>query len=463
MSVSLKPHQEANIRALTAALSRYGGALDGSDTGTGKTYTALGLCQALGARPAVVTRKAIIPSWASACADIGVRPVFIANYEALRSPSFPFGRVIVSPRGSKKYEWAIPEPRTIVIFDEAQALRGRDTLNSKAALAAHAKHKTLLLSATPFQTPLEACTIGRIIGLFGDNEYWRWLFSNGCKKNFAGHMEFIGDVKDRRDQPPGMNADKGLKVMAKIHESIFPSRGARTRREDIPGFPTSLLLCEAVETGHADEITRHHMAAIELARAEDHAKACEDVDPEFHDLVQPLALTQILRHRQEAEVLKAKAIADLAEMHHERDGTSVAIFVNFDATVQLLAEYLKCQHIIRGDGTGRSGTNLDRAHVVRAFQHNTAPYVIVNIRAGGAGLSLHDAATSRPRVALISPPYSAVDLKQVLGRTHRLGGGHSTQKLLYAAGTVEESVMRRVQARLNNLDTLLDSDVVTRC
>lgn len=463
MPVQLRPHQAANVTGLLKALAKFGGALDGSDTGTGKTYTALALCQAVGGRPAIVTRKAIIPSWREACSEIGLDPVFVTNYEALRSTAFPFGRIVTSPRGAKKYEWSIPEPRVVVIFDEAQALRGRDTLNSKAALAAHAKHKTLLLSATPFQTPLEASTIGRIIGLFGANEYWRWLFSNGCKKNFAGHMEFVGDARERRDQAPGTNAQKGLQVMAKIHGSIFPERGVRTRREDIPGFPESLLLCEALETGHADEITRHHLAAIEVARAEDHAKACEGVDPEFHDLVQPLALTQILRHRQQAEVLKAQSIAELAEMHHERDGASVAIFVNFDATVELLSEYLKCRHIIRGDNSGRAGNNLDRTNAVRAFQNNTAPYVIVNIRAGGAGLSLHDPATKRPRVALISPPYSAVDLKQVLGRTHRLGGGHSTQKLLYAAGTVEESVMRRVQSRLDNLDTLLDSDVVIRC
>jgi hypothetical protein len=84
----------------------------------------------------------------------------------------------------------------------------------------------------------------------------------------------------------------------------------------------------------------------------------------------------------------------------------------------------------------------------------------VNIRAGGAGLSLHDPVTQVPRVALISPPYSAIDLKQVLGRTHRLGGGHSTQKLIFAADTVEEQVMQRVQNRVQNIDALLDSDVV---
>lgn len=459
MPVQLKPHQEANIRHLFEALSRFGGVLDGSDTGTGKTFTALGLCKALGARPAVITRKAIIPSWESACRDVGVIPLFVTNYEAAKSANFSFGGIVETPRGAKHYEWSITEPRVIVIFDEAQALRGRTSMNSKMAVAAHKKYKTLLLSATPFQTPLEACTIGVIIGLFKESEYYRWLFNNGCKKNFMGHMEFVGDKKDRRDETPGANAEKGRKVMAKIHESIFPLRGVRTRREDIPGFPESLVLFEAVETGHADEITRIYQAIIEEQRKADHAKAVEFVDPEFADMVEPLAITRILRHRQEAEVLKAKAIAEMAQVHAER-GESVAIFVNFDATIELLAEYLDCRYIVRGDNTGRSMSTIDRFNTVRAFQMNTTPYVIVNIKAGGAGLSLHDPETKRTRVALISPPYSAVDFKQVLGRTHRLGGGHSTQKLLFAAGTVEEDVMRRVKNRASNLDTLLDSDVV---
>lgn len=452
--LKLRDHQVANVARLVEALRNNGGAIDGSDTGTGKTFTALGLCKAIGATPAIVTRKAIIPSWRSACEVAGVTPLFIANYEQCRSKNFAYGH-----RTEKSYEWTITEPRVLFIFDEAQALRGAASINSKLATTAHRKYKTLLLSATPFQTPLEARTIGLVLGLFNDSGYYRWLFSHGCRKNYMGHMEFVGDQKDHRNEEPGTRAKLGQEAMEKIREQIFPRRGVRTRREDIPGFPESLLLCEAVDTGHADEITKLYQEVIAAQRELDHAKAVEEVDPEFHDMVDVLPITKIMRSRQEAEVLKARAIAEIAQMHAER-GEQVAIFVNFDATIEILSEYLDCKHIIRGDGSGKSLNNFDRHHVVTAFQENKAPYVLVNIKAGGAGLSLHDPVTQIPRVALISPPYSAIDLKQVLGRTHRLGGGHSTQKLIFAAGTVEEQVMKRVQNRAENIDSLLDSDVV---
>lgn len=455
MAFVLQPHQVSNVEILFRALVDHGGALDGSDTGTGKTYTFVGLCRKLGARPAIVTRKALIPQWKAACREGGVDPLFIVNYEGMRSAKFPFGKLVEGPRGGKKYVWDIKEPRVLFAFDEAQSLRGFSTINSLAAIEASRHWKVVLLSATPFQTPLEARTIGIVTRLFTDHTYYRWMFQHGVKKNYFGQLEFIGDIKD----PLGKNREKAEKFMAEIRDSIFPSRGCRTRREDIPGFPETLVLCEAIETDAAAAITRHYLHEIEERRKADHARACRDVDPEFHDLVAPLSITVNLRDRQEAELLKCPAIAEVAKLEAEK-GASVAVFVNFDASVEVLADLLKTKYIVRGDGSGRIKNNYNRAEVIRAFQENYAPFIIVNVAAGGVGLSLHDPVERKPRVALISPPYSAVMLKQVLGRVQRLGGGGSTQKILFAAGTIEEKVMERVRSRLANLDTLLDTDLI---
>ena len=51
-------------------------------------------------------------------------------------------------------------------------------------------------------------------------------------------------------------------------------------------------------------------------------------------------------------------------------------------------------------------------------------------QAGGTGLSLHDVNGEHPRVSLISPSFSAIDLKQALGRIHRAGAkSPAVQKL----------------------------------
>lgn len=467
MSVVLKAHQRDNVEAMLSSLRNFGGVLDGSDTGTGKTFAFLGLCKAVGARPAVVTRRAIIPSWEEACQLMGLDPVFITNYEQLLTDGFPYTRVERKPNPTAKSpnatvavikDWIIPEKRVLFCFDEAQALRSTQSFASKAALLARAKYKTALLSATPFSTPLEAGCIGQVIQLFNGTEYYRWLFAHGCRKDHFNRMKFIGDVQDNKKAAPGTNALKGREIMARIHETIFPSRGVRTRREDIPGFPETLIEVMSVETGEADAISKLYLEELAARQADDHARACADVDPDFHDLVDVLPVVRDLRYRQQAEMLKARSMAELAKLAREK-GDSVALFVNFDSTIEMLSEYLECNAIVRGDGSGRAGNNYDRARNVRFFQENKIPYLILNSQAGGAGLSLQDPVTQKSRTSLISPPVSAVMLKQIFGRPQRLGGGYSTQKLIFAAGTVEERVLKRVQARLGNIDALLDSDL----
>jgi len=49
---------------------------------------------------------------------------------------------------------------------------------------------------------------------------------------------------------------------------------------------------------------------------------------------------------------------------------------------------------------------------------------------------------------------------QALGRIHRAGAlSPAIQKLIYAAGTVEEEVAGRVEASLNNLNLLQDGEM----
>lgn len=473
----LQPHQIANSKILFSALQKRGGALDASSTGTGKTYTFLGLCKQLGARPAIVTRKAILPGWEKACRAMDVEPVFLTNYEQLLSDKFPYGKAVraatkrVKADGTpieqmkvKSFTWNLPTDRVLFCFDEAQALRSKKSAASVIALSAFKRYKTVLLSATPFQNPLEAEVIGYVLGLFSAPNYYGWLFRYGCRKDVFKRMNFVGNMPDSwiAGRQPGQNAAEGREHMLRLHSEIFPDRGCRTRHEDIPGFPDTLVCVEAVETGSGDEITALYQQELAELRKRDHDRACRDVDVEFHDLVDVLPVVENLRFRQEIELLKCKAIAEMARLSQSK-GRPCAIFVNFDASIEALSQYLDCNCIIRGDGSGKTHPTrpmLSRAHAISEFQSNRQPFILVNNAAGGAGLSLHDDVSQIPRDTLISPPYSAVVLKQILGRTHRLGGGGSVQKILFAHGTVEERVMERVQNNLGNLDALVDGDLV---
>lgn len=424
------PHQERNLQQLQKALATYGAALDASATGTGKTATVCFLAKSLDAKLAVVCPLACIAGWERTCAAIGVKTVFITNYEACKSKNFAFGKL--NTGGRKRYEWHIPEPRVIMVFDEVHRCRARATVNTLMLLAAARQHKTVMLSATPFTDPLEAYGIGSTLKLFSQSEFFHWAMKNGVRKNHFGYFEFKGDESHIR----------------KIHEQIFPGRGVRTRHDEIPGFPKTQILADVIETGSANEIQQVYLNALQEKVAAETAEHAE------FEMEVP-GVTRYLRERQEIELLKTKAMAERAKDAKDR-GNTVILFVNFQASVDTLRVLLNTRDVITGGQPSQ-----ERARVVRAFINNRIPYVIVNNSAGGTGLDLHDITGSgKERTSLISPPLSAIALKQVLGRPHRQGGGFSQQVLLFAANTLEETKMLpRVQAKLTNLDLLVDGDL----
>ncbi len=74
---------------------------------------------------------------------------------------------------------------------------------------------------------------------------------------------------------------------------------------------------------------------------------------------------------------------------------------------------------------------------------------------------MHDINGKYPRVSLISPTFSAQDLKQALGRIHRAGAkSPAIQKIIFCAGTVEEKVAKKVAMKIKNIDTINDGDIV---
>ena len=131
-------------------------------------------------------------------------------------------------------------------------------------------------------------------------------------------------------------------------------------------------------------------------------------------------------------------------------GNSVVMFVNFRETVEALCEKLhKCYRIEGGQSA------KERQQVVDAFQNDDIHLLAVNIAAGGTGLSLHDINGKRPRISLISPSFSAKDHLQTLGRIHRNGAkSDAIQKILVAADSIEEAVMKSINRKLKNLEAL---------
>lgn len=423
-------HSKDIIRPLTS-LNR--AALDASDAGTGKTYVSCYTVAYIGCPCVIVTNKATKPSWEKVSAGFGLKPILITNYESLRRGKYPECR-----KSGNGFVWNLPQDTTI-IFDECQRCKSRTSLNAKLLIAARAQHYRLILcSATAANSPLEMYALGYALGLHQLWNFWTWARRNGVTQGFFG-MEFTG----------------GKEALRKLHNDIFPARGSRMRISEIPDFPSSVVTAEVIDTGKAKAIQREYdRLRNELRRAE-HSGNREQLQAVANELGSKRAshLTLVLRARQAIELYKVPAMVEMTRAALE-EGQSVVLLVNFSATIEALMEQLDCPHVIRG---GQSPA--ERQQVIDRFQSNEIHVVIANIQAGGVGVSLHDPEGQRSRLSIISPTFSAADLRQALGRVHRAGGAASIQKICFAAGTCEEHTAKICAAKLAQIDLLNDGDM----
>lgn len=433
--MDLLPFQRAHARRVIDSLRRHRTALDASDPGVGKTYVASYVAKTSGLSLLVIAPKPVLPAWRKVAAAFGASVVEITNYEQIRLGKTRYGRFV-----DGRFVWSVP-PGTLLVFDEAQRCKARTTKNAEMLIAAKWQGvPTLLCSATAACNPLEMRALGYSLGLHHLHDYWTWALCHGVQKGRFG-MEFNGD----------------LEALGRLHARIFSpgGPGSRLRIAEIPEFPDTQIIAEPVGTGQERKIQEiYDQMAEDLNRAI--ARNDHEVLDELADQMEAAKanhLTILLRARQQIEALKAKTIAAMAKDGAD-EGMSVAVFLNFDETVAEVAGLLKTSCAIRG-----GQRDADREAVVRRFQTNAEPFVVCNIRAGGVGISLHDPTGGKPRLALISPTYSAQDLRQALGRVHRAGGAHSIQRIIFAASTCEERACDAVAAKLAHIDLLNDGDL----
>ena len=428
---TLHDWQKDHVDTLTEAMHVHGHALDGSDTGTGKTIMALEVCRRLGRIPFVVCPKAVIPSWTEWMKAF--RPNdpthFAYTYEKLRG-----GKTAFMHKMGMKIRWNLDKSVVVLIFDEVHRCKGDKTVNSKMLAVAKAEGiPTMMLSATVCSNPVEMKSIGYLLGLHDYRGWWNWCLRTGCKRGVFGGLVF----------------NNSAKVLSALHKHIYPSRGSRIRISELPegSFPETLVIADGYRIDESEDIDDIYAAMkYELAQL---AEVMGD------DEESPLTIQ--LRARQETELLKVPVFVELVR-DAVNDGNSVALFVNFKATLNAVLGRLTMDTPI-ATVHGDQSTD-ERRENVESFQSNDARVIVCMIQAGGVGLNLHDEHGGHPRVSLISPSFSAVELRQTLGRVHRAGGETaSVQKIVFAADTVEMGVCRAVRRKLTNLDRINDDEL----
>jgi len=422
---------------LVSAIKQWNAAIDGSDTGTGKTYTACAVARELGYNILVICPKAVINSWNKVLRKhfkMEDKVLGIVNYEKLRTgrKDSSLASYVLSRTSKRKvFTWKLPQ-NTLIVWDESHKLKNWKTKNAKMCVQAIKEgYPMLFCSATNATNPLEMRTIGMALKLFkgGNKDYYQWARAHGVYDGTWG-LEFNNDPL----------------ALRKLHKDLFEKRGVRLRRDTIPNFPVCEVISELynMDDEDAKRINQiYEEMQSELKRLEKIKKG--DGESE---------LTIRLRARQQIELIKVPLFVEMIEEALEQ-GFSVAVFLNFTETIRALATRLKTQCIFDGQTS-----DAVRDRNVELFQEDKERIIFVNVQSGGAGLNLHDLHGNFPRMSLISPTDSPVFMRQALGRIWRDDAKtKSIQKIVCVANTVEENVCRNVQSKLDNLDLLNDGDL----
>lgn len=327
---------------------------------------------------------------------------------------------------------------SMMIFDEVHRCGGTKSLNSKLLIAARKQSKFVLtLSATAADDPRQMKALGFALGLHQNNGkfgFRPWLIRHGCNLD-----------KETNQISLSLNTSRQTSAFEAMHKEIFPSRGARMRKSEIPGFP-------------------HSKIEVKLL---DPDSAVKKLTKELHDLHQEYAenarTTGLWVSRmQELELLMVPHALEIAE--DLAGEMRVAIFVSYQKTRVILTAQLEKMFgknlvgFVDGSQVGDKGF-AQRMNFVDRFQRNELAAMVLNSNAGGENISLHDPTGKVERGTLIFPQDSGRRLKQIFGRVDRATGANSLQYLLYFSGTEQEQTAKRVTNRLNNIELLNDSEL----
>lgn len=444
VSNKLLAYQYLHVFDIVAAIRTNNVVVDGSDTGTGKTYTSVAVCRQLRLRPLIVCPKTIMSKWYQVCKYFDVKPLAVVNYETLKNGKYydsegnrvdcPYVEIVDG--SPDHFKWNLPR-YSIIIFDEVHCCKNiksingtllkstRDVGNKKNGL------KVLMVSATLSDTPKSFNMFGYMLGFYKKMSQ----ANNWIKGMLKEDSCYIG-------RKPKLSA---------INRAIYPHKGSRLRIADLgEKFPDNQICADCYDIEKKDILEVN--SAFDVIT--DGLTKLKSKNKVINGKAQ--ILKDINKSRQKLEMIKIPILENLIQEYLDNN-YSVVVFVNFTRTLMTLANKFKTDSLLYGDlGEGQRNKNIED------FQNNTNRLLLSNIKVGGLGISLHDEHGGFPRVSLISPCFSAISLTQALGRIHRSGSkSPALQRVVYCADTCEEVICNRVNEKLKFTAKLNDNDLVS--
>jgi len=452
-SFSLRPHQIEAAAQMAAAhqLGRPQWVL-ADDLGLGKTLSAIAGIQAL--PPAlrnvlVIAPLSVIPAWRDTLQRYGTggRRWCIVSTDSLKQlltvPPSAQAAKTTKVRNKRIVDQGRPTvPWNVIALDEAHRAKTPTAQRTRAFRTLSKGAFTVAMSATLGSNPLELSylspTLAHVTGSKVSDlaEFEAWAQSQGFAVERGEFGKWTWD-----DNPADLERLRQLLFTPPPDGTKVPV-GLRRRPTELAGWPDQDRLLRPIELNVEQQ--RLYDAAWTEFRRELHL-ARQGGDPAG-------GFAATLRFRQKASLLRVdatvQAIVDLVE-----DGYQPVVSVAFLETLDAIMDGLDRRRIaaVSIDGSMAPG---DREQQRAAFQTGQAQTIVHTLT---EGVNLHASehgANGAPRVTVVADPRpSVLQARQLEGRAQR-DGQRAPAIYLYAAGTVETKVVRRLVERLIAMATL---------
>jgi superfamily II DNA or RNA helicase len=436
MSNILKDYQQLHTEDLAVKLSKNGVCFDASDTGVGKTYSAIATALKLNKTIFLVCPRNIVSFWKSIISMFGVELICISTYHLIikgksidnkgKSIDCPYMRIEKS--ANVRYKWDIPD-NTLVIFDEVHKCSNYGSYISEVFLSLKNVYNNniniLLISATICENPAKF----RLFSVF-----LKWFDSYYSVPNW---LEKTYNPKSASDIIMKNLISKCLISKIKISDLGDDFQKNQVIAEYYDINKNILTKIDALHTKIKNSL-------LKIDNKIDNDKQQKKTN----------GFISSMRERQQIEILKIPIFVDLVAEYLENN-FSVVVFVNFVETLEILSKELKINCICYGEIS-----NKLKEKNISDFLEDRSRVIICTIGTCGESISLNDKYGRFKRVSLINPQWSSIKLIQACGRNSRIDSvSQSLNVIVYANTPMEKLMCNKIKDKCSLYNQLTDADL----
>ena len=435
----LRTYQKSGVAWLHFLRQNGFGGILADEMGLGKTLQTLAFIQTLSTRRVlIVCPTSLVFNWVAEARKFTPGLKVLALNGPERDTLFgqiPEHEVVITSyalirRDAERYRGIDFD---LVVLDEAQHIKNRQTQNAQAVKSIRARHR-LVLTGTPLENS--------VLDLWSIFDFL-----------MPGYLGAAQDFRDRYELPITRHKDAG--AQARLARRLRPFILRRLKRDVAPELPARLEQIAYCELSQEQRVL--YQQVLDATRREV-LQADETAQTRM------LVLNSLLRLRQiccDLRLLKLDEATDASgkvEMFGELldeaidGGHRVLVFSQFVSMLKLLEERLRAAEV---EYCYLDGSTSNRGEVVGRFQASSIPVFLISLKAGGVGLNLAGADT----VIHFDPWWNPAVEDQATDRAHRIGQTRVvTSYKLITRGTVEEKILNLQQRKREIIKATLGGD-----